>query len=780
MTDGGRVDVDVLFLDLAGTSDDGVVLPDEVRETFSVRRVSTVTTAADVLAERAVACVVVAGAGSTVADAVTELTAADGSPAVLAAVEEAIDDVAVDALEAGADDLVPVENVDGENDDGRRDDVRVRVVKNRVENAVRRRRNARQASVTYESRDALLDEASVPVLLVGNDGRVVHATGGAATYLGYGDAPAMVGERVESFVHPADRERAMVGLYDVLEGGTSTAEVELRLLTADGEIRHAAVTTSPAYYDDELVAQTVAKDVTDRHDPVRALTRRGAVLPAALDGLEDLLFVADAEWRIQFGNEHLRELLGYDEATVQSLDPASLFPSTDRDAAVAALETALDGNAVAFETRVSTATGGTIDCEFRLRPVENDDGDVVGVVGVGQDVGERVRRERALRTLNTVGSDLKTRETPTEASERTVAAATEVLDMEFCGVSLLEDDDYLDVVAASDELEETWTMRMSVDDGVAGLTYRTGESFHVDDLDAFEDADPKGAFQSVISVPVGEYGVFQAVANAPSAFDETDLELAELLAGHLTTALSRIDRVAQLREQNERLSEFANVVSHDLRNPLTLMQAELEMAEERGDPEDFERVRDAITRMDALIDDLLTLARAGEGVAALEPVAVATAVTEAWAPVSSTEASVTVGDVPTVDADPTRFRQLLENLFRNAVEHGSTSNRTESGDAVEHGSTSNQTESGDAVEHADAGVSVTVDALADDDGFYVADDGPGIPPEKRERVFESGYTTATDGTGFGLRIVADVADAHDWSVSVTESADGGARFEFRT
>ena len=61
-----------------------------------------------------------------------------------------------------------------------------------------------------------------------------------------------------------------------------------------------------------------------------------------------------------------------------------------------------------------------------------------------------------------------------------------------------------------------------------------------------------------------------------------------------------------------------------------------------------------------------------------------------------------------------------------------------------------------------------------------ADDGVGIPAAERDRVFESGYTTASDGTGFGLRIVSDVADAHGWGVSVTESEAGGARFEFRT
>ncbi len=67
----------------------------------------------------------------------------------------------------------------------------------------------------------------------------------------------------------------------------------------------------------------------------------------------------------------------------------------------------------------------------------------------------------------------------------------------------------------------------------------------------------------------------------------------------------------------------------------------------------------------------------------------------------------------------------------------------------------------------------------DVDGFYVADDGPGISPEDRDQVFESGYTTADHGTGFGLTIVEQIADAHDWTIDVTESADGGARFEFR-
>jgi signal transduction histidine kinase len=92
--------------------------------------------------------------------------------------------------------------------------------------------------------------------------------------------------------------------------------------------------------------------------------------------------------------------------------------------------------------------------------------------------------------------------------------------------------------------------------------------------------------------------------------------------------------------------------------------------------------------------------------------------------------------------------QLLENLFRNAVEHG--------------------------------GDDVTVNVGSLPGGFYVADDGPGIPAADRESVFEPGFTTNDDGTGFGLEIVEAVASAHGWDVRVTDAAEGegGARFEF--
>ena len=234
---------------------------------------------------------------------------------------------------------------------------------------------------------------------------------------------------------------------------------------------------------------------------------------------------------------------------------------------------------------------------------------------------------------------------------------------------------------------------------------------------------------------------------------------------------------AQLRAQNERLDEFASIVSHDLRNPLNTLSISLELAERTGDEEHFERATRSVDRMEGLIDDLLALARQGEFAGEPEPVSLAAVTDDARDTVETGDATVTVTEDLTVRADRSRLRQLLENLLRNAVEHGSTSPGSQAPqDAVEHDSPNSR---GEIPEHPIqyAGtVTITVGAI-DDRGFYVADDGPGIPDDERGPIFETGYSTAGSGSGIGLAIVKRIVDAHDWEITVTDSEAGGARFE---
>ncbi len=257
--------------------------------------------------------------------------------------------------------------------------------------------------------------------------------------------------------------------------------------------------------------------------------------------------------------------------------------------------------------------------------------------------------------------------------------------------------------------------------------------------------------------------------------------------GIFTDITDRERRERKLHNQNERLEQFASVVSHDLRNPLNVASGRLSLALDSIDDESvrdqLEAVAAAHEQMESLIDDLLTLARQGRTVGETEAVDLAAVCEEAWSAVDTGDATLRCDlDGQTVGADPNRLSELLQNLFRNAVEHGSTSPPSPSAheDAVEHGSTSPPSSSTreDAGEHGGPGVTVRVAQLDGKRGFAVEDDGPGIPEADREVVFESGFTTAEGGTGFGLAIVHSIAEAHGWTVTLTTGTEGGARFEF--
>jgi anti-sigma regulatory factor (Ser/Thr protein kinase) len=246
------------------------------------------------------------------------------------------------------------------------------------------------------------------------------------------------------------------------------------------------------------------------------------------------------------------------------------------------------------------------------------------------------------------------------------------------------------------------------------------------------------------------YGTFcfYDTESRPGGFGEWAVTLVDLMSRWVSYELSSRRTTDRLRRQNAKLERFASVLSHDLRNPLSVLRGSLDAAVD-GDEAAVGRCRRAVDRMDELVEDVLAMARAGETVESPRPVDLGALASDCWTVVDTAAASLDLADAPTVAADEPRLRRLVENLLRNAVEHGGRD------------------------------VTVTVGGLDDGDGFFVADDGAGIGPDERDRVLEHGYSTAPEGTGLGLSIVAEIASGHGWRLAVTESAAGGARFEFR-
>jgi PAS domain S-box-containing protein len=488
----------------------------------------------------------------------------------------------------------------------------------------------------------------------------------------------------------------------------------------------------------------------------------------ALERTETGVWTWDPESDRLSRHASVNRLFGIDEGTTEgALDEflGRVHP-VDRETVADAFERAVTEERFDAEFRVQTADGTRRWISGSGETVTADDSTLL--VGVFVDVTERKRREEELTQYRRI---VETSNDPVYVLDR--AGRFEFVDDAFVAATGYERDEIVgehvsELLDDEDVLEGEEVIRAlltsDVDRGVleceVETNYGTSRWCEID-----------------IALLDGDEGIDGTV-------------------GIVRDVTERMERERELERQTERLEEFASVVAHDLRNPLTVAIGHTEVLQDEYDDEFLDRVAEAHERMEQLIDDLLALAREGRAVDETEPVDIERVARDAWGTVATGDADLVVDAEATVLADADRLRTLFENLVKNAVEHGSTSPdsqaRQDAGgadsaepsvadapeDAVEHGSTSNQNagHSGDAVEHGGADVTVTVADLPEESGFAVADDGAGIPEGEREAVFDRGYSTDDDGTGFGLAIVEGIAEAHGWTVTVEESGAGGARF----
>jgi PAS domain S-box-containing protein len=454
-----------------------------------------------------------------------------------------------------------------------------------------------------------------------------------------------------------------------------------------------------------------------------------------LDRITEAVYTVDADWRVTFWNDTMADRTGIDPEDVVGENLWERFG----ESVPAELEAAY---------REAMATGGPVELEqyvpepfdywVEVRAFPGDEGMTV----FSRDVTETVERTREL-----------------ERREYLFDGMQEIADL-----GVWEYDPVTETLWWSDGVYRVHGLDPTVDD--PPTVEAAIECYHPDDRPrveaAFERALESGEGYSLdmrLANPDG--GVRNVRSRAEVATEAGEVVL---VRGTIQDVTAEKQTERRLRQQNERLDDFVDLVAHDLRNPLSVASAFTDIAVEDDSVEELDRVQAALDRMGDLLEDMLTAARAGQSLAETAPVDVAGLAWSAWGNVDTRDAELRIEDgLGRVEGEYGRLLRLFENLVRNAVEHGSTSPDSQPRrDAVEHGGT---------------GVTVTVGPLADGAGFYVADDGPGIPAAVRERVFERGYSTSLEGTGFGLAIVADVVAVHGWTVEATEAVDGGARFE---
>ena len=388
---------------------------------------------------------------------------------------------------------------------------------------------------------------------------------------------------------------------------------------------------------------------------------------------------------------------------------------------------------------VNSATGGMLG------------GFIVGLF----EIKNRRQRDR-LTSINEAMGTLMHLQSKEDVCEHVVSVAAEHLDMPITGIWLVdpEDDERLEPVATVglEEFDIDEPPVYGPDNGLSWEAFARGESMLISDLSSHDTVNPETRLKREMIRPLGRFGVLNVGSFEDSGFDEVDRLTATVLARSTTEALERTDREERLREQHEELDRraaqlegFTRAISHDLRNPLTVAEGHLELYGDTGDPHHIDRVQASLDRMDSIIEDILWLADEGRSIGDRRSVSLATVARDAWQFVDTGAGTLDIDTDAVLEADPDRLQQAFENFFRNATEHG--------GDTV----------------------AVRIGTMPN--GFYVEDDGPGIPPDDRERVFAPGFTTHEAGTGFGLSIVEEIVRAHEWEIAVTNGPSGGARFE---
>jgi len=735
------------------------------------------------------------------------------------------EDVASDAISSGVTDYL-------QKGSGRE---RYELLANRIVNAVEARRDAARAARQEELMRLTefagdtggweLDVTKEELLMTDGTRRLLEVTE---------DRSFSLGEVMEMY-HPDDRPDVQAAVDRAVETGERTRGT-WRLRTAAGNERIIEVTMTPVTDGGDVSKlRGSIHDVTEHRERERELETERRFVQQALDALDDLFYVVDNDGTLRRWNGRVPEVTGYSETELAGMTIMEFFPAEHRGRIQEAIDSPQSDEKMTVEADVLTADGERIPYELTGAALTDADGDVTGLVGVGRDLTERRKREERFQAFVEQSSDVISvidasgrfqYQSPSlehvlgYSPEETVGelafeyihdddreAAAESFSqgltepetrpvsvyrarhadgswrwMEAHGNNQLDNpaiEGYVinsrDVTerkkrerelrtlkAQYQALVENVPMGVFLFDEDCRYTLAGGDELTAVDLssDDFEGRRPDDLFPTDIAEELIAYyrealagrsntfeqqyqGMTYRIQTLPIRNDDGDIVSGMAVSQNIT---ERREYERKLERRNERLEEFASIVSHDLRNPLTVAEGRLELLEDDCDSEHLAPIADSFDRMEEIIEDTLTLAREGQGVDVSEQVDLGELTANCWANVETAESSLTVEDELTVRGDPTRLRSLFENLFRNAVEHG--------------GGT----------------VSITVGAV-DDGGFYVADSGPGIPEADRERVFKPGYSSKERGTGFGLSIVDEIANAHGWEVAVAESDAGGTRFE---
>ena len=626
------------------------------------------------------------------------------------------EEVASDALAAGATDYLQKETGPDQ----------YAVLANRIENAVSRARavaaRERQNDL-HASAEAIADLGAWEYDVETGE---TWLSDGASRTLGLppDDDPDLAA--ILARHHPEDREIVRAAIDEAVSAG-EPFDVEARHVGAD-EGRWLRIRGDPKPADGEVRRlRATIQDVTERVERERDLERYETVVEAA----GDAVYTLDAAGQFTFVNDALLSVTGYEEADLlgSHVSRTMTDESVGRgQAAIRDLRADPDRRRATFEMESVTADGERIPTEVQVALLPAEEG-FRGTVGVVRDLRERKRRERALRRFR--------------AMIEAVPVGIFLLDEE--GVLIESNEAATEIIGLDRDAWIGEPFADLVDAGIFPESILESYVSWVRDLLSADSDTEMATIETEVTPPDTDD---RRICRAHFSLLPHESEFAGTVGAYRDITTER-EHERALARKSRRLENVTDVVGHGLRNPLSAARGRLTLARDAVQADHpaadhLAALDGALDRTVRMVDETLTLSREGEPVDSPAVVDLGTLATRAW-PDDAGDATLFVEDALAVLGDADRLETVLAHCFENAIAH--------------------------------AGQDVTVRLGPTADGFYVADDGPGIPAADREAVFEPGFSTAEASTGLGLAIVEALLAAHGWTVTLGESRAGGARIE---
>ena len=522
------------------------------------------------------------------------------------------------------------------------------------------------------------------------------------------------------------------------------------------------------------------------------LERQSAYTEHVLDGIRDIFYVLDEDGSLRRWNESLREVTGYADEQIESMNAVEFFAEAERARIADIVIEGFESGTAQLEVPLLTADGETIPYEFDASTLTNPEGETV-LAGIGRDVSDRVEGERELErraSQQQVVADLGQAALETDDLDSLLATASRrvaaALDADYCKVLDLDDERgellLRQGVGWDDGVVGETTVSADEADSQAAYTLAHDEPVVVEDLsrdDRFDGPDllTDHGVRSGVSTVVGPFdepwGILGVHDTQYRTFTEEDVTFVQSVASILAAAIERhryqseLERlVADLEASNERLEQFAYAASHDLQEPLRMVSSYLQLLDRRyGDDLDEEATEylefavDGADRMREMIDRLLRYSRVETEGAPMEAVELGAVLADVredlQVAIEESDATITADALPRVEGDPNQLRQLFQNLIDNAIEY--------SGDEPPE---------------------IEVTTERDDDAWTITvrDDGIGIDPDDQERVFEvfqrAHGRRDSAGSGIGLALCQRIVERHDGEIRVESAPGEGSAFSF--